>query len=339
MYIPWHHSAFRYTGRWSNLDKRTDFEEEIPLMTQTTTPGAYLELAFTGNMALLEFDLGFAIQPVPHLWISLDGGHCFEVPLDRYLRIKASDPGEHILKVLYKGGVEVWHRWYAPLLGVISFRGVTVESPAILPPDKRKIIEFVGDSITEGVLVDEDYGSQPGGLSGQLSRTYQDDNSATYAALVAEQLNLRAMFQAYGAVGVTHGGCGSVPRAGLIYPWVFDGVLYGGEKPDYVVLNHGVNDRRAEPTEFSMRYTELLEVIHACSPDAILVCLTPFFGCFQQEIACCVEKYNSLHTRPAYFISSDGWISQEPMHPLRTGHQIIANHLTAILKNIIKIER
>ena len=339
MFVHWYDDCVRLTGRWSRLrEAPTDPHDYVhPGIAAATAgaPGSYFELAFTGTMAMLQFDLGYRPQPVPHLWISGDGGARVEVPVDQYLRVEASTPGNHVVKVIYKGGMEHQHRWHLPLFGCVSFVGAQVEAPGILPEDNRRIIEFIGDSITEGVLIDVDYDTTPANGVEQHNRRYQDDNCATYAALTADALNLRPMFQAYGAVGLTRSGCGGVPRAGLLYPWVFERTPYTGEKPDIVMINHGANDRNNGAEEYIQRYEEFIDMVNEINPDAIIVCLGAFCGAYDDDLRAFAERYNASHEKPIHFISSKGWVPLEPLHPMRDGHRTIADHLIPLLKEII----
>lgn len=327
MFLPWYSSCVRLSGRWSRQES-----SGVPArFTTATAPGSYFEAAYTGKDARFLFDLGYLGQPYPHLYVSVDGGALTETPVDRYLWVRAPKKGNHVVKVLYKGGMEMLPRWYAPLMGAVSFIGLEADSAGILPPDERRIIEFVGDSITEGVLIDADYSEQPANSIDQWNRPYQDDNTATYAAITARNLNLRPIFQAYGAVGLTRSGCGSVPRAGLIYPYVFDGVPYTGKKPDYVVINHGANDRGTPAEQYIARYEELLDLIGQSVPNAQIVCLVAFCGAFDSEIRQMVLRRAKSQE---HFISTMGWLPKEPLHPLRDGHQIASMHLTEELIRI-----
>ena len=40
-----------------------------------------------------------------------------------------------------------------------------------------------------------------------------------------------------------------------------------------------------------------------------------------------VERYNKENNDHIYMISSKEWVPYEPLHPLRSGHAIIAKHL------------
>ena len=335
MFIPWNHESVRLTGRWSRLSKdQSDphiFVHASAASAVTTAPGSYFELAFRGKSAVLRFDMGYLGYPSPHLYIQVDGGAMTEAPVDRLIRISAAGDGNHVVKVVYKGSSEVLPRWYPSLMGMISFRGFQADAPGTLEKDERRVVEFIGDSITEGVLVDADYIGAPANSIDQFNRVYQDDVTATYAWLSAEKLNLRPVFQAYGAVGLTRSGNASVPRAGLIYPWVYDGVPYTGEKPDYVVINHGANDRGTGAEEYILRYRELVSLVHEINPGAQVICLGAFCGAFDTELRAMVQAldFNWLH-----FISTKGWLPPEPLHPLRDGHIIAAERLCAELKTL-----
>lgn len=313
--------AVRLTGRWYMPNDN----EAI-----ATAAGSYIEIAFTGKMAVLHFDTAFVPHPRPHLWITVDNGAETEVPLDNYLRIKVSDDGQHIARIMYKGGVEVHHRWYQPLGGKIHFLGFEADGMGVLPEDNRRTIEFVGDSITEGVLVDAMY--NPDNMRDQLNRPYQDDVTATYAYLTAERLNLRPLFMGYGAVGVTRGGCGSVPRAVEAYPFCFNDAPVSYPSPDYILINHGANDRRNPVKDYLEDYDELLTLIRLLHTKSKIICLSPFCGAFSEELPDFIENYNQRHRCDILFISSSGWVPEEPLHPLRDDHRIIADKLTAILK-------
>ena len=337
MFIPWNSDSVRLTGRWSRVYENPSdphiFANQGCGSATTTAPGSYFEAAVTGEWSRLRFDLGNMGFPAPHLWIQVDGGAMTEAPVDKFLRISMKR-GSHVIKVIYKGGSEVLPRWYQTLMGMISFVGVEAEGAGVLPEDKRPIIEFLGDSITEGVLVDADYDTVPAYTNGQFNRVYQDDVTATYGWLTAEKLNLRPIFQAYGAIGLTREGNGSVPRAGLIYPYVFDHVPYTGEKPDFVVINHGANDRGTAKEEYLARYEELIDLIHATNQNAVIVCLGAFCGAYDEELGDFVRKLDCDYV---HFVSTKDWISPEPLHPLRDGHSTVANNLAPIIKQILKL--
>lgn len=328
MRIPYTHESIRLTGRWDTTN---------PAYAEATATGSYIEFAFEGDMALLRFNIDTNAEPRIHLWIELDGGARIEAPVDRYLRIKAPTFGKHICRVIYKGGTENDRRWYRPLTGKITFEGIDTETPIPLEADTRKIIEFVGDSITEGVLIDENYfgDSEKVFYIDMLNRIYQDDVCATYAWLTAEALNLRPIFMGYGAVGVTRVGMGMVPKASDAYPYNFDASPITRPTPDVVMINHGANDRSRTAEEYFEGYEKLLDTVRSMNPSAKIVILSAFCGAFHEELAEFVEKYNTKNGDSVSYIDSFGWIPKEPLHPLRDGHKTVSEHLIPLLADLI----
>lgn len=288
-------------------------------------------------MALLHFDMSYCTEPVPHLWIQVDGGAMTEVPVDHHLRVRACGDGNHVVRVIYKSGVEAFHRWYAPLVARVAFQGAEADAPGELPEDRRPIIEFVGDSITEGVLIDVDYSKSPAYPQDVYNRVYQDDVCATYAWLTAEALNLRPIMMGYGAVGLTRSGSGNVPPAIVAYPQVYDRCAYTGEHPDIVVVNHGANDRGAPTERYIAEYARLIDLIRTTHPNAVLCSLGAFCGAFAGELREFAAQYNATHDSPLHFIDSTGWVPPEPLHPLRGGHRVIASHLSKALRDILSL--
>ncbi len=318
MFLTYNHPSVRLTGRFHPLGSAT----------AATAPGSYIEIAFKGNFIRLSFDIKDCEYPFPHISLTLDGGPLFEAAIDRYLRVDCEE-GEHLLKVIYKGGKERHNRWEKPLAGKFSFIGAEVDYPAELAPDMRKTIEFVGDSITEGVLIDAFLHPFD---DDQWNRPFQDDVTATYDYLTAKALNLRDLHMGYGAVGATKAGVGGVPKAAEAYPYCFSGapVLYGD--PDFILINHGANDRRTGTDLYVTEYEKLLDLIVSTHPTSKIVCLSAFCGFGHEELGKLVAEYNAKNGTDIFFIDSTGWVTPEPLHPLRDGHKTIAAHLIPILK-------
>ena len=290
-------------------------------------------------MALAVFDVLTNAYPRLHLWVQLDGGDMIEAPIDSHLRIVAKHEGQHVCRIIYKGGTEQDRRWYAPLTGKVSFVGVQTEKPIPIPADPRPVIEFVGDSITEGVLIDVDFAgaNEPISYIDQNLRCYQDDVCATYAWLTAQALDLRPIFMGYGAVGTTRAGCGKVPPVAEAYPYNFDGspITHAGE-PKYVLINHGANDRAKDAAVYLEKYAELLDLVRATNPHARIISLSAFCGAFHEELGQMIAAYNEKNNCHVHYIDSSSWISPSPLHPMRDGHRTVAEHLIPLLRQIIK---
>lgn len=324
MFIKYDNNAIRLTGRWNkNGDTAT-----------ATACGSKIEFSFYGSMAVMHFDMTFSEQPYPHVWIQADGGSKIEATLEKYMRICADGDRMHTVTVIYKSAVEMQHRWYEPLIGKIAFKGIEVERPGELKPNNKKYIEFIGDSITEGVLVDEEY--RVNSDNDQMNRPFQDDVTATYAYLTAQALNLEPLIMGYGGVGLTRGGCGSVPRVGMAYKYCYNGYPTDMPEPDYIVINHGANDIRASKEEYLSRYSEFLDIVYEKHPLSTVFVLGAFCGWCHEELENFVDTYNAEKGKNVVYINTNGWIPKEPVHPSRDGHKCVAEKLTGFLAEHMK---
>ncbi len=326
--LTYKHESVRLTGRW-------DRGETCATATAT---GSYIEFAFGGRMALARFDIISNAHPLLHLWVQVDGGAMVEVNVDPFIRIIAPTDGTHVCRIIYKGGTELDRRWYLPLTAKVTFLGVQVEEIAPLPADNRRTVEFVGDSITEGVLIDVDFNSSGVATSSYIDATcrcYQDDVCATWSWLTAEALNLRPIVMGYGAVGATRSGCGEVPKAAEAYPYNFDGSPITHECADLIVINHGANDSRAPEELYVAEYEKLLDVIRARNPESVIVSLSAFCGAHHEALGKLIAAYNEKNGCNVHFIDSFGWIPKEPLHPLRDGHRAVAKRLIPLIRAII----
>lgn len=325
MFLKWNHESIRITGRWDRRSEDT---------VTTTNTGCTIEIAYYGKMAILHFDVETNEEPRPLLWIQVDSGTRVEVTLEPYIHVQTMENTDkmHILKIVYKSALEHQNRWYLPLTGKVSFRGVDVEKPCEIPLDTRKTIEFIGDSITEGVLTDPDCGKDCIATLDWHDLVYQNDACATYAWLTSEKLNLRSRIMGYGGTGVTTSGSGNVPKAASAYPYIYDGCPLKESEPDFIIINHGANDSTYAVEEYTSGYLELLKVIRGTNPNSRIFCLSAFMGVYPVDLKGVINSFNTLYNDSVIFIDSTGWVPPDPVHPLREGHMIIAEKLTEILR-------
>ena len=319
----------RYTGRFGEVKS-----DGLPCSMSCTAAGAQIELAFVGEVAQLEFDVTHSDIPRAHLYIEVDGGARVEVPVEKYIRITAKTNGTHTVKVIFKSGVEYLNRWLLPLNSKVAFVGFEADGIEVLPPDTRKTIEFIGDSITEGILVAEEVVYE----DGRFNRPWDDDATSTYAWLFAEAMNLRPFTMGYGSVGTTRSGNGGVPKAAEAYPYNFDGSPVAYPSCDYIFINHGANDRTPNTNtpkpEYLDEYEGLLKLVRKRNPNSKIIVLSPFCGAADAILPDFVKQFNENYNDNVYYISSHGWVPLEPLHPLREGHKIIAKHLTEEFKKL-----
>ncbi len=323
MFFLYNNENIRYTGRFGIIK-----QEGLPSSMTAAAAGAQIEFTFIGDFVQLEFDVSHSDVPRAHLYIEVDGGARIEAPVEKYIRITAKNAGEHNLKLIFKSGVEYLNRWSLPLNSKVAFVGFEAEGIGNLTPDNRKTVEFIGDSITEGILVAEEIVYE----DNRFNRPWDDDSTSTYAWLFAEKMGLRPYPMGYGSVGVTRGGNGNVPKAAEAYLYNFENSPVTYPSCDYIFINHGANDRipgtNTPKPEYLSEYEGLLKLVRSRNPESKIVVLSPFCGAMDDILPDFVKKLNSENSDSIYYISSHGWVPFEPLHPLRDGHKIIAEKLT-----------
>ena len=318
-------SSIRYIGRWICGE----------YAAVTTSPGASLEIAFQGDYCELLFDVKLNAEPFPHIYIQLDDGAKIETRIDHYIRVDGIDDGNHVLRVIFKSAVEDQQRWYEPLVGKLAFMGAEASGEGALPEDKKGIIEFIGDSITEGIWVDE-YKMPYGARSNHRNMVFENDSTATYAYLTAEALGMKPWIMGYGSVGITKAGGGGVPKASEAYPYCYYQNPVTPVDAEVIVINHGANDYLVSAEEYTKGYEMFLDMVRVIHPSAIIVALSAFCGCYSAELGKMVEEYNQNRSDNIRYIDTSGWIPNVPLHPTREGHKIVAQKLVKILKEIIE---
>ena len=272
MFFTCDNENFRYTGRFGECSAWA----AKPNMT-TVTPGAYFEFLFVGEYAEMMFDVDLSYEPRGHLYIEVDGGARIESTIEKFVRISAKGEGPHYVKVIYKSTVEQLNRWYLPLNNKLAFLGADAQGLTSLPADNRKTVEYIGDSITEGVLVatNKVYSVDA------KNRPWQDDATSTWGWLFCEAMNFRPYSMGYGATGLTRSGCGCVPKAADAYPFNFEKCPINFPSCDYIIINHGANDRASGnvPNErYYVEYEAFLKLLRERNPESKIVILTPFTG-------------------------------------------------------------
>ena len=311
----------KYTGRWN-------VKENI---AESTANGNYFDFSFKGDTAVIAFDTTRFDDPIPHIYISVDDGAKIASPVDKYVRISC-DSGSHTVRVIMKSSMEAQQRWYHPLESRCSLLGIDADEFLEMPEDNRKKIEFIGDSITEGIAIDDNPDSY---YANEGSIIYSGDSTAGYAWLTAEKLNLRPYIMCYGGLSITRFGNGNVPNVRNSYPFYSDGCPMESINADYIVINHGTNDRKADKEVFKREYFEFLRTVRDRNKNSKIISVTPFPGCLAKEIEESVTKYNKEFNDDVFYINSAGWVTPEPLHPTREGHKIISEKLAEIFKKHI----
>ena len=256
------------------------------------------------------------------------------VPIDRYIRI-TSHVGDHTVKIILKGSAEFHNRWYEPIEAKVGILEIEAERFMELNPDNRPVIEFIGDSITEGISIDTGYFN----YHSEQDMVYWSDATAGYAWLTAKELDMRPVTMGYGCLGITKGGGGGVPKVSDSYLWYSADTPKESENADYIVINHGTNDVNSDKEYFKKSYIDFLKLVRDNNKNSQIIALTPFSGCMAKEIGEAVDYYNKIFSDDVFYINSTGWILPETLHPTREGHRTVSKKLSEIIKKeIIKRE-
>lgn len=311
-----------FCGRWEiNEDKAA-----------TTACGSSLRVAFKGMTALICFDVSDNKIPLPHVYLSVDGGAMIECAVDNFIRVWADSDGEHEVTVIMKSSLEWQDRWNDPVAKVV-YLGVADAVAAPLREDPRPVIEFVGDSISEGTSVYPELAIYTD-HRWEETLVWTNDIASSYSWNTARLLGMKGVFLAYGGSGVSVTGCGNVPPSPVAFGYIRAGVPYEG-RADVVVINHGANDRGSTAEEFVKGYKALLDQVVSKRPDARIFSVAPFPETHPGYLPQLIEEYNRENSTDIIYIDTAGWVPPEPLHPPRAPHMAAAENLAKIMKEYL----
>ena len=159
----------------------------------------------------LRFDASAYPHEPPQLWVRLDLQPWQKMEVAPLIELAPDPPHfEHLLRIVFKGAREWDNRWKTPLQTAVVLTGIGLaEGGKLLDPPPRPAlrIEFLGDSITEGVLLH------------RLDRPFPEawperaDGRLGYAFQTGERLGADTRVVGFGRQGVTIEGNGGVPPA------------------------------------------------------------------------------------------------------------------------------
>jgi lysophospholipase L1-like esterase len=317
----------QYRGRWSVRDGRA-------LAVNT---GSQIQASFSGDRLALRFDAVYPHEP-PQLWVRLDEHPWQQVEVAPEIELAPSPPHtSHVLRLVFKGAREWDNRWKAPLQTAVALTGIGLAEGGTLrepPPLPALRIEFLGDSITEGVLLH------------RLDRPFPEawperaDGRLGYAFQTGERLGADTRVVGFGRQGVTIEGNGGVPPAPDAFAWVCGGVPTDGWKPHLVVINQGTNDGSVPSDRFRPAYDRYLSLIRAAYPAAHLILLRPFNGAHADDIRALVEQRVAVGDARLHFVDTTGWLdatidTTDGVHPDAMGHRKAAQRLEAEIRAVL----
>jgi len=300
----------------------------------TVNSGSYLRARFSGTSINAKFDLSLNKTPLPTMTWRIDDGNWQESEIAP--EVKLADglpPATHTVWLMVRGIDEHQNRWTSPLVGSVTFLGLGLpEGGEMLPPLEPWIkpqlkIEFLGDSITEGVLV------QAGGRGpGKTSWPWQTDALHSYACQSALLLNADWRQVGFGATGLGHGGSGGAKPALESFNYFHQDCPRDDWQPDLVVINQGTNDGGMPPEKYAPLYARYLALVRQAYPKAKIAALRPFGGFQAASIKQDVNEARTQGDSALYYIDTTGWYSGS-IHPNAASSIGLAEKLTAALKS------
>ena len=225
---------------------------------------------------------------------------------------------------------------------------------AVPVPEKKGLIEFIGDSITCGYGVDDS--------NTQSAFSAEAENAAkSYAILAAQQLLADYSLYSYSGHGFISGWTedGTRNTREILTPWYGSyGFSYGtvcGEKPenipwdstlrqpDIVVVNIGTNDKSyctfhpGAEEEFREEYYRFLCTLRQKNPDAVIIASLGIMG---DELFPCIEeaaerfrRENEDRIYTFRFTPQNGQLGYgSNWHPSEETHQYAAEELAEFIK-------
>lgn len=331
--------SYRFFGRW---DLRAAGR------AVTVNSGSYVRTRFSGAGLSASFDISLN-QPaynatgkpplgkgsLPTIAWRIDDGAWREAEVAATVRLaEALPPGKHTVLLMVRGLDEHQSRWKAPLTASVTFtgfvtdRGGKLEKPLSAWVKPALTLEFLGDSITEGVIVDEGRAGVVDGIP--FTWPWLSDALRSYAAQTALALGAEWRQVGFGATGLAHGGSGGAPGALESFDLFYDGCPRDRWQPDIVVVNQGTNDGGMPGDAYQALYAKYLAKIRSAYPKAWIVALRPFVGAQAASIKAAVDAAGDARIR---YVDTTGWYDG-PIHPNIDGSAAIAKRLTAALKEI-----
>lgn len=308
-------------GRWDRRD---------PERAVTVNSGSHVVARFVGTDVAARFDVSKNQAPLPTIaWrIDKQPWQAGEVAASVQLAMNL-EARPHTLTLFVQDLDEHQPRWSPPLTASAIFMGLDAVGGKIIdPPAEPKLkMEFLGDSITEGVIV---HNVEPG----KATWPWRGDGRVAYPTQTAERLGAQWRQCGFGAQGVTHGGNGGVPAAPDAFDSFYQGCPRDEWKADVVVINQGTNDGGGPG--FLPAYTRLLDVVRKAYPEAKIAAMRPFNGAHAQEIAKLVKLRDDAGEKNLFYIDSSGWLGNgdftDGLHPNVTGSAKAGEKLAAALQ-------
>ena len=309
-----------YYGRWNRLADRAI----------TVNTGSHVVAQFSGTAIVAKFDTSLNQAPYSTLAWRIDQGTWQEHEVAATLSLATGlSAGTHEVMLMVRGLNESASRWSPPLISSITFLGFDATGGSLQSSSRpvRPKIEFLGDSITEGINLS----------LGQPTPCWSADGRRAFPSQTAQTLGAEWRQVGFGRLGLLIGGNGGVPVANDAFNWIYQGVPRDDWQADWVVVNQGTNDSGASAASFQPAYATYLGTIRTGYPGAKIVEMRPFNGAHAAEIKAVVDARRTAGDN-TYYVDTTGWLGNgdftDGTHPNEQGSTKVATALVAAMKSI-----
>ena len=223
-------------------------------------------------------------------------------------------------------------------IGFIKIKGIYSQDLCKWKKPRKRLFEFIGDSITCG------NGSDSSSCSFGKGSWYDYHNAyLSYGARLSRSLNADWMLSSVSGIGMHKSCCGVKHSMLHIYErmnfqkgnkkWFFS------MKPDIVFITLGQNDGGNEASEFEKKYRIFLQKLRRNYPESWFVCCTsPMAGKeLKQKLKKSIEKVINAHRqtgdqRIALFQYKGIYNGGYDKHPTVGQHQLMMHELNQFLR-------
>ena len=328
-------AGYRFFGRWDLRAARR---------AVTVNSGSYVRVRFSGAGISAAFDLSVN-QPkcvcttegsYPTIAWRIDAGEWQEAEIAPSVKLaEGLGKGRHSVMLMVRGLDEHQSRWTPPLVASVTFTGFTPTAGGRLVEPLREWVkpaltmEFFGDSITEGVVVNEGRAGVVNGIP--FTWPWLADARQSYASQTAMALGAEWRQVGFGATGLVLVGSGGAPGALEAFGSFYAGCPRDAWQPDVAVVNQGTNEGSIPQDEYQRLYTRYLAMIRAAYPKAKIVALRPFCGAQEAAIPAAVDARHAAGDARVFYVDTAGWYAG-PLHPDIAGSAALARKLAAALR-------
>ena len=319
----------RYVGRVVFTD---------PKKPKFWAPGAYVQARFRGTSCeiLVNDEVRYGTTH-NYIEIAVDDRPPFRVQTTgKTNAIQAAEglpPGAHTITVCKDTESE---------MGYLEFVGFRCESLLPPPPQPKRKMEFIGDSITCSA------GSDLSLVPCDKGKWYDQHNASLgYGPTTARALHAQWHLSSVSGIGLMHSCCdmkvtmpdvfASINLRDKSLPWDFQRY-----QPDVVTVCLGQNDGEQDPGAFRDNYTKFIQQVRSDFPKAQIVCLTSPMGdarltaYLKENLTQIVDRMHrsgdkNVHT----FFFSRSYNSGCGGHPDLAQHRQVAGELTAYLQTTL----